>query len=1655
MKKYLFLLVLLACCFVCKASDFSAVAPTGHTLYYNIISASDRTVEVTYPGSSTSNPWSGYTKPTGSLIIPSSVTLNGYTYSVTSIGEYAFSGRSGLTSVGIPYSVTTIGENAFEGCSGLTTVLFSASVTTICSHAFSGCSSLTSVTIPYSVSSIGNYAFSGCSRLTSITIPYAVTTIGSHVFSGCSSLSSVTIPYSVTSIGAGAFHSCHSLTSITIPISVTNIGEAAFQECSGLTSVTIGNSVTTIGERAFRDCSSLNSVIIPNSVTSIGSYAFSGCSCLYSVTIPSSVTHIGDRAFSGCSGLTSVFFNAINCTTMGSYSYPVFSGCTNLSSLTIGDSVRNIPYFAFMGCSGLTSVTIGNSVTTIGERAFYDCSGLTSITIPNSVTYINYYAFCDCSGLTSLSIPNSVTYIDGYAFEDCSGLTSVIIGNSVTSIGCYAFSGCSGLTSVIIPDSVTSIGTGAFHDCGGLTSIIFNAINCTSMENSPYPVFSGCTNLSSLTIGDSVQYIPSYAFSGCSGLTSLTIPDSVTSIGTGAFYDCSGLTSVVFNAINCASMGSSSCPVFSGCTNLSSITIGDSVQIIPSYAFYGCSNLTSITIPHSVTSIRNRTFYGCSSLHTIISNNPTAPTLGGNCFYNCPIQEIHIPCGSLDSYSLRWSSYGDYLQEPDAPSFQRVLQSADTTIGEVSLLTLFCADTSTISAIPNYGYHFTKWSDNNTDNPRTFVLTQDTTFTALFAISQYAIVGTSASDMMGAVIGSDTADYLQHVTLTALPNYGYHFTQWSDGNTQNPRTIVADSNKTYTAQFDYNTYTLSVSSDNPTMGTVAGVGSFNYLSTQNVSATANYGYHFTQWSDGNTDNPRSIVLIKDTSLTAEFDYNQYAITGTSESNVMGVVTGSNTVDYLQSVTLTATANYGYHFTQWSDGNTQNPRTVVADSSKTYTAHFDYNNYTLSVSSDNPAMGIVAGAGSFNYLSTQNVSATANYGYHFTQWNDGNTDNPRSIVLTQDTTFTAEFDYNQYAITGTSESNVMGAVTGSNTVDYLQSVTLTATANYGYHFTQWNDGNTQNPRTIVADSNKTYTAQFDYNNYTLSVSSDNPAMGTVVGSGSFNYLSTQNISATANYGYHFTQWNDGNTNNPRSIVLTHDTTFIAEFGHNQYTVTSASADTIMGSTFGDSIVDYLQQVTLTALPNYGYHFIQWNDGNTQNPRTIVADSNKTYIAQFGYNTYMVAKSCDTLQGNVMGVDSADYLSNVTLTAIPSYGYHFTQWSDSVASNPRTFVLTQDTTFTAEFERNSYTITCVTNDVSLGQVQGSGTYLYLDTIELTATAVDHYHFTHWQDGNTENPRSIVVYSDSIITAQFAIDTQHIVVMSSDINMGYVSGGGDIIYGQPVTVEATAYSGYHFSCWSNGSRYNPYTFAAIQDLTLEAIFISDEAPYYTITVAANNAAMGSVTGSGTYDDGTVAVITATPHEGCIFLHWNDGDTATERMITVNATATYTAYFVPESCNVTTSINDANAGTVSGDGIYRMGDTITLTATANEGYLFTQWSDGNTETLRTIVVDENLSEAMQPLDGTTYGITFTAYFEPLQGIDDLEISNLSIRAQQGHIVIEGAQNEMVRVFDITGRTIVASKATTEHYNVSIQQTGVYFVKVGDRKAEKVVVLR
>ena len=718
-RNYFFLFTILLSVFGYNAFAHDFVVNGIYYSYRN--GASGNAVYVTYNRSGSSYQYGVYS---GNFVLPATVSYNGRTYKVTGIGSYAFKNCYNLTSITIPSSVTSIDVNeAFYGCSRLGSIIVesgntsydsrdncNAIIKTSTNELILGCKN---TIIPSSVTSIGSWAFSGNTSIVSINIPNTITEIDYNAFYGCSSLTSVqitdmeawckinfynegsnplgyahhlflndveisnlVIPNGVTSIGAYAFYGGNNINSVSIPNSVTSIGANAFSGTTWFdnqpdgvvyvgkiaylykgtmpenTAITINSGTLGIAGSAFKNCNNLASVSIPNSVTTIGASAFYGCSSLTSVNLPSNLTYLGPSAFYGCSKITSIV---------------IPSGITGINN------------YSFYGCRSLKSITIGSNVLTIGSDAFEDCSSLSSIVIPNSVTEINWAAFKGCSSLTSLTIGNGLTTIGYHGFENCSNLNKIIIGKGLESVSSDAFKGCNAistleyhcksangswfnckesLSKLIIGDEVETVG--GFNGCTNLTSVDVG----NGLETIGYSAFQGCSSLVSITIGNGVEYIGSQAFQNCSSLSYISIPNGVKTLGGAAFGGCSNLATVSIGSgletIYGGTFGScdklvsivvdENNPKYDSRNNCNAIieketnklivgckgtTIPNSVTCIGNYSFQACNGLTTIIIPQGVTTIENDTFYGCSDLANVsVPNSVTA--VGNNAFYGTP-----------------------------------------------------------------------------------------------------------------------------------------------------------------------------------------------------------------------------------------------------------------------------------------------------------------------------------------------------------------------------------------------------------------------------------------------------------------------------------------------------------------------------------------------------------------------------------------------------------------------------------------------------------------------------------------------------------------------------------------------------------------------------------------------------------------------------------------------------------------------------------------------------------------------------------------------------------------------------------------------------------------------------------------------------------
>ena len=389
-----------------------------------------------------------------SIIIPNSVT---------SIGSNVFTNCSGLTSIKVESGngvydsrnncnaiIKTETSELIAGCKNTT---IPNSVTSIGERAFYGRSGLTSITLPNSVTSIGSNAFWGCSGLTSITIPNSVTSIGNWAFGDCSSLTSITIPNSLTSIGTQMFYYCSSLTSITIPNSVTSIGYDAFDHCPGLASVVVENPTpVAISQNVFSNRANATLYVPAGSKA-----AYEAADYWKEFKEIYTIKSNGDT-----------FTASVPCGN-GTINLTFKISEFNPNKVQVSASPASLSGKLIIPATVQDNESCTFAVTGIGAEAFMEQAGLTEVMLPEGLTTIGNKAF-EGTGLSTISLPSTLTSIGQEAFR-MSDLSTIVIPDGVTSIGVSAFRECFNLQSVSLGSGVTSIGSAAFYDCAELTSV--------------------------------------------------------------------------------------------------------------------------------------------------------------------------------------------------------------------------------------------------------------------------------------------------------------------------------------------------------------------------------------------------------------------------------------------------------------------------------------------------------------------------------------------------------------------------------------------------------------------------------------------------------------------------------------------------------------------------------------------------------------------------------------------------------------------------------------------------------------------------------------------------------------------------------------------------------------------------------------------------------------------------------------------------------------------------------------------------------------------------------------------------------------------------------------------------------------------------------
>ena len=667
----------------------------------------------------------------------------------------------------------------------------------------------------------------------------------------------------------------------------------------------------------------------------------------------------------------------------------------------------------------------------------------------------------------------------------------------------------------------------------------------------------------------------------------------------------------------------------------------------------------------------------------------------------------------------------------------------------------------------------------------------------------------------------------------------------------------------------------------------------------------------------------------------------------------------------ETVTLTATPATGYHFGKWEVTKANTPAVETVDvTNNTFTmpasdvnvsAIFWIDTLTITVSADPTEGGSVTGAGEYEYNTQVTLTATANTGYTFTGWTvNGQTvsaDAQLTFNVTKDSAFVATFTTNEYTITymdGNTQLHVETLAYGANVPAYAdpekecfefigwnETIPATMPANNVVLYAQWND--IYYNVTVSADPN---------NGGTATITPD-PVTGTTQANSGYVCNTQVTLTATANEGYTFTGWTVNgqtvSTDAQLTFNVTKDSTFVATFTTNEYTITYMDGNTQLHV----ETLAYGANVPAYADPEKEcFEFIGWNETI---PATMPAN-NVVLYAQWNDIYYNVTVSADPNNGGtvtitpdpVNGTTAANsgYVCNtqVTLTATANEGYTFTGWTvngQTVSTDAQlTFNVTRDSAFVATFTINTYTITATANPTEGGNVTGGGTFDYGTQVTLTATPAANYLFTNWTSGgqqvSTEATFTFTATQDSTFVANFSametvamptfdpvggnfVDqvTVSINCTTPDVTIYYTLDGTDPVV--PARRNATGTQVYT----------DPITLT--ETTTIKAVaakndMINSQMATETYRVLPTRYVLGWNTVNGTVGytpdhdtTGATIAVTATPAEGYHFAQWhvfdfngNDVPVSNNEFIMPDTNVYVDAIFEPDTFDVTFVLNE-----------------------------------------------------------------------------------------------------------------------------------------------------
>lgn len=849
------------------------------------------------------------------------------------------------------------------------------------------------------------------------------------------------------------------------------------------------------------------------------------------------------------------------------------------------------------------------------------------------------------------------------------------------------------ITTILLPEGLTSISSYMFHYCRNVQDITIP----DNVKNIGEYAFNNCKALSSVIIGEKVENIGDWAFYNCSALTNIIIPDSVKVIGERAFRD----------------------------TYLRSLTIGKNVETIGNYAFGEISS-------------------GCStSLTSVIVNAIVPPILQDYSLCLPSTTPVLVGCGLKETY--QHAPYWDNLTVLEPAPYQIVL-SSDTESGYATIISSQCSDNQVIiTATPNTGYSFTQWSDGNTDNPRHIILTQDTIFTAIFEMARSGQCGDNlywqyANGVLN-ITGEGVMDNYSSSSLTP-----WHLFQDSILTIQLPTKLSSIGKYAFGGCHAFCSIIIPDSVNYIQNTAFSGCSSLSSI-TWNARACSSNSNNTSPFGNGVTPNITKFIFGDNVeSIPAALCYNMQkleTIVIPSSIAYIPANTFSNCRNLVSITVKRVLPPVIYNNNVFNNVPTYALIHVPCGQTEAYQSADYWNRFSnfyegyvdIDAKSTNPAAGYVTISATCDF-NMATLTAIANTGYIFTQWNDGVTDNPRAITLTQDTSFTASFEV---GLSGKCGDNLY--------YSYYEGILRISGSGDMYDYTS----NNTNPAPwyLVKDSitmisispNATSIGAYAFRQCDSIIDIIIPNKVTRIGHYAFNLCKNlssviigQSVSSIEDFAFSGCQ-------KLNYIIIPKSVTYIGRntFFNTQWWYNQADGQIYIN----DILCGYkgtLKNDT-TIIVNNGTRSI--SPGALTNSR-IVSLVIPNSVTTIGRNLPSSLISLKMQAEEPPTIDTLTFSKNdyamatvyVPCGAVPKYA-SAKYWSNF--SNIR--------------EQIPYSVTINTNNKNYGYSVISQTECGSNEVSIKAIVKsDKYQFVQWNDGNTDNPRTITLTQDTTFTAMF---------------------------------------------------------------------------------------------------------------------------------------------------------------------------------------------------------------------------------------------------------------------------------------------------------------